>query len=188
MVKSMDHNSSSGPDGFHGKFDIHCWNIIKNDLLQAVLAFFSGNQLPIAWTSTTIVTIPKVQAPTSLNHLRPIYLCNFCMKIISKMLNNRMCEVLPDILSKNQSGFIQGRNIHDNVLLSQEMAQFLDRGNTRILKLAMEKAYDRMSWFFMTKVLRQFGFSEFIIDMIWRLLSNNSYSVLRNGKPEVQVF
>jgi len=49
-------------------------------------------------------------------------------------------------------------------------------------KVGMAKAYDRVSWFFLIKVLRSFGFSEIIIDMVWRLISNNWYSILVNGK------
>ena len=46
----------------------------------------------------------------------------------------------------------------------------------------MTKAYDKVSWIFLTKVLRKFGFSEVIIDMVWRLISSNWYSVLINGQ------
>lgn len=50
-----------------------------------------------------------------------------------------------------------------------------------VVKLDMAKAYDRVSWTFLIKVLRKFGFSEVLIDMIWRLVANNWYSVLVNG-------
>lgn len=50
------------------------------------------------------------------------------------------------------------------------------------MKLDMTKAYDRVSWIFLTKVLRRFGFGEMIIDMVWRLISNNWYSVCINRK------
>lgn len=50
-----------------------------------------------------------------------------------------------------------------------------------VVKLDMAKAYDRVSWFFLIKVMRRFGFTEKIIDMVWRLISNNWYSVLVNG-------
>lgn len=37
----------------------------------------------------------------------------------------------------------------------------------------MERAYDKVSWIFLTKVLRQFDFLEIIIDMVWTLMINN---------------
>lgn len=46
-----------------------------------------------------------------------------------------------------------------------------------MVKLDMTKAYDRVSWIFLAKVLRRFGFSEVLIDLVWRLINNNWYSV-----------
>lgn len=51
-----------------------------------------------------------------------------------------------------------------------------------VIKLDMAKAYDRVSWFFLMKVLRKMGFSNDLVDIIWRLISNNWYSVLINGQ------
>ncbi|XP_047260900.1 secreted RxLR effector protein 78-like [Capsicum annuum] len=53
-----------------------------------------------------------------------------------------------------------------------------------VLKLDMMKAYDRVGWIFLTKFLRKMGFSEILIDMVFRLLENNWYSILLNGKPK----
>ncbi|WMV51732.1 hypothetical protein MTR67_045117 [Solanum verrucosum] len=76
-----------------------------------------------------------------------------------------------------------GRSISENVLLAQEIIGDINKRNKHtnvVVKLDMTKAYDRVSWVFMTKVLRKFGFSEVIIDMIWRLFSNNWYSICIN--------
>lgn len=43
----------------------------------------------------------------------------------------------------------------------------------------MTKAYDRLTWVYLTKIMRSFGFSEVIIDIVWRLIFNN---VLINGQ------
>lgn len=42
-----------------------------------------------------------------------------------------------------------------------------------VIKLDKMKAYDRVDWLFLTKVLRKVGFSELIIDMVYRLVGNN---------------
>lgn len=45
----------------------------------------------------------------------------------------------------------------------------------------MAKAYDRVYWFFLIKVMRKMGFSNVVVNVIWRLISNNYYSKLLNG-------
>ena len=55
------------------------------------------------------------------------------------------------------------------------------RGGNVALKLDMAKAYDRVSWIFIVRVLRKFGFGERLIDMVWRLVSNVWFSVIING-------
>lgn len=57
-----------------------------------------------------------------------------------------------------------------------------NKNHNMVVNLDMEKAYDRVSWKYMIKVLRRFGFSERIIDMVVRIISNNCYSVLVNGQ------
>ncbi|XP_060182578.1 uncharacterized protein LOC132612299 [Lycium barbarum] len=51
-----------------------------------------------------------------------------------------------------------------------------------VLKLDMAKAYDRVSWLFLTKVMRQLGYSHMVVDMVFRIVSNNWYSILINGQ------
>lgn len=92
------------------------------------------------------------------------------------MVHDRIVEVLPKIISPTQSGFVKGRSITENILLAQEIIRDIYRRSQNVnvvVKLDMAKAYDRVSWIFLTKVLRRFGFAEPIIDMVWRLVSNN---------------
>lgn len=66
------------------------------------------------------------------------------------------------------------------------MSKIRKRGKSpnMVLKLDMMKAYDRVEWLFLTKILRSFCFSEVLIDMVFRLLENNWYSILLNGQPK----
>nr|XP_016490751.1 PREDICTED: uncharacterized protein LOC107810475 [Nicotiana tabacum] len=56
-----------------------------------------------------------------------------------------------------------------------------NKGTNVVIKLDMAKAYDRVSWSFTCIMLRRMGFNERIIDMIWKTMSNNWYSVIING-------
>ncbi|XP_060202505.1 uncharacterized protein LOC132630945 [Lycium barbarum] len=76
---------------------------------------------------------------------------------------NRLAKVLPNIISHNQTGFVKGRSIAENILLAQEIIRDINlraKHTNVVIKLYMAKAYDRLSWIFLTKVLRQFGFGE----------------------------
>ncbi|KAL9667689.1 hypothetical protein QQ045_002053 [Rhodiola kirilowii] len=54
-------------------------------------------------------------------------------------------------------------------------------GGNIMMKIDMSKAYDRISWRFILKMMAAMGFSEKWIDLIYRNISNCSYSVLWNG-------
>jgi hypothetical protein len=183
-VFALSKDSASGPDGFNGSFFRSAWHIIQADFCLAVQHFFSGASLPISWSSTNLILIPKCDNPRYCSEFRPISLCNFANKVISKILASRIAPLLDRIISSSQAGFVKGRLITDNVLLAQELISQINRkvrGSNVVFKLDMEKAYDRMSWFFIIKVLRAFGFPETLIDLVWRLISNCWFSVIING-------
>jgi len=151
---------------------------------MAIKTFIGGAELPKFYTHTCLVMIPKVESPQYFTDLRPISLCNLTSKIISKILNSRLSPILPKIISNNQSGFIKGRAISENILLAQEIINDIkkpNRGGNVVIKLDMTKAYDRVSWTYLCMVMRKMGFCEIWIDLIYRYISNNWYSIIVNG-------
>ncbi|XP_071918896.1 uncharacterized protein [Coffea arabica] len=184
VVKLMDGKSAAGPDGFTGKFFTFAWEVIGQDVYNAVLSFFCGADLLRFITSTSIVLIPKKPNPQEFSHFRPISLCNFFNKLLSRILADRVAVLLPKIISPQQTGFVKGRNITENFLLAQEVVSSMgkkNRGGNVLMKLDMFKAYDWVSWGHIINVLRKFGFGEIFIDLVWRLLSNVWFSIIING-------
>nr|XP_009768439.1 PREDICTED: uncharacterized protein LOC104219445 [Nicotiana sylvestris] len=175
VIFSMSSTSTARPDGYNGKLFQTCWDIIKEDITDFVQAVFNGRRLTKFFFHTCLVLIPKVDSPSSFSDLRPISLSNFTAKIISKILFRRLNPILGKLILENQSGFVKGRLITENILLAQEIVQDANkknRGGNVIIKLDMAKAYDRISWTFLMAVMRKFGFSENWIDIIWGLLQD----------------
>ncbi|WMV21122.1 hypothetical protein MTR67_014507 [Solanum verrucosum] len=128
--------------------------IIGDDATKLVRAFFCGQELTKFVTHTNIVLLPKKESVRSFSDLRPISLSNVLNKIISRVIHERILLVLPKIISPTQSGFVKGRSITENVLLAQEIIRDMNMRNKNVnvvVKLDMAKAYDRVSWIFLTK-------------------------------------
>lgn len=86
--------------------------------------------------------------PVTWNDYRSVSICNCTHKLLSKLLNARLAGFLPLFIYENQSGFLKGRLISDNILLTQEITQALyvkTKNSNLILKLDMMKAYDKLS-------------------------------------------
>nr|XP_027077000.1 uncharacterized protein LOC113700749 [Coffea arabica] len=186
VVFGMDTQSAPGPDGFGAGFFQSCWDMVKDDLLMAIQDFFQGMEQPRSWSHSMVVLIPKMDGASHWREFRPLSLCNVSSKVVSKILAVRISKLLPKLISPWQTGFVPGRGIVDNVLLAQELILDLDRrliDPNLILKLDMEKAYDRVDWSFLLFLLRQYGFEEVVVDLLFRTFSNTWFSILVNGEP-----
>ena len=93
---------------------------MKDDVVAAVAVFFAEGRMPEGVNDTSIVLIPKVAHPERLTKYRPISLCNVIYKVVSKCLVNRLRPLLDELVSENQSVFVPGRLIADNVLIAFE--------------------------------------------------------------------
>lgn len=79
-----------GSDGYLGIFYQKYWQIVEEDVCAAVKNFFEGGHILKEMNHTNIILIPKVNSPESMSQFRPISLCRFNYKIISKILANRL--------------------------------------------------------------------------------------------------
>ncbi|KAL8148453.1 hypothetical protein AgCh_005718 [Apium graveolens] len=103
---SMHPDKSPGPDGMSPGFYQKFWGIVGGDLVEIVHKFFLTGVLEEGMGDSNIVLIPKKKNPVNMMDLRPISLCNVIYKVISKVLANRVKQVLRDLISETQSAFI----------------------------------------------------------------------------------
>lgn len=146
-------HKAPGPDGLNGLFFKHHWDVVKEDIINTVKEFFRSGQFSSSLNETVITLVPKVNTSEEVSQFRPISCCNFIYKILSKILADRMKNLMNDLISDNQSGFVKGRLIQDNIFIAHEIFHSLNsRGGKRneilVAKLDMSKAYDRLEWVF----------------------------------------
>ena len=93
--------------------------------------------------------------------------------------------VLNDLMSPEQGAFVPGRSISDSILIAQEIAHSLELScgsDSYILaKIDMERAYDKMQWNFIDRVLMRFGFDDRFWMWINGCLRDPTFAVLVNG-------
>lgn len=150
-VMSMYPEKSPGIDGLNPCFFQVCWHIISRDVTDFCRNFLEYCELPDQVNRTLVCLIPKVKQPKQVSDLRPISLCNVLMRILSKVLANRLKPCLHSILSENQSAFIEGRLLTDNALIAYEINHCIRRktqGKCGMagLKIDVSKSYDRLEW------------------------------------------
>nr|GFB60378.1 hypothetical protein [Tanacetum cinerariifolium] len=140
-IFSIGDDKSPGPDGYTSAFFNEAWNVIHTDVTSAVREFFRNGTLLRELNHTITALLPKVKTPTRVTGYRPISCCNVLFKCISNIISNRIKHCLMRIISTNQSAFIPGRSITDNILLPQELMHnyHLDRGAPRC-------AFKMISW------------------------------------------
>lgn len=126
----------------------------------------------------------KKDNPSSFSEFHPISLCNFLNKGFTRILCDRLGTLLPNFISDEQTGFLKGRDISDNILLAQELLQSLNcraRSHNIAFKFDMAKAFDRVSWHFLRTFLLKFGFHPAFVQLILNNLSSSWFSILLNG-------
>ncbi|KAL0392967.1 UNVERIFIED_CONTAM: hypothetical protein Sradi_2519500 [Sesamum radiatum] len=183
-VFDMCPNSAAGMDGFSALFYQFCWDIIAQDVTEAVQDVYCGTPLFKSFKVTSVALIPKVTNLSTWANFGPINLCNVLNKMCSKIMNERLAKILSDIITQSQSTFVGERLISDNILFAQELIHTLGakrRYDNVVYKLDMVKAYDRVQWQFLHDVMRKMGFNERWIQLVRNCIEQCWFNILLNG-------
>jgi hypothetical protein len=186
-INDMKPLAAPGPDGLPVLFYHTYWDILGDDIIQMTLNVLNQGGDPSQYNSTYICLIPKINNPFNPSEFRPISLCNVTLKIITKTIANRMKHVMPEIISPNQSAFVQGRLITDNTIIASDIFHYLNKTKRKSgyvgIKTDMAKAYDRVEWPFLESTLVSMGFPITLTQIIMKCVTTVKFSILINGHP-----
>lgn len=99
---------SLGPDGFHIGFFRIFWNIVKDDLMRLLKEVWRNSARLDCLNFSFITLIPKMEVPECIGDYKPIALLNSLLKILAKVLANRLAPKPQEFVGKEQTGFIAG--------------------------------------------------------------------------------
>ena len=120
-----------------------------------------------------------------MSDFRPISCCNIMYKCISKILANRLKDVLPSIIDDAQSAFVPGRTISDNILIAQDLLRNYHRSSSPSrcsVRVDFFKAFYTVDWQFLFITLRELNFPQVFIDWIRECICSPKFSINLNGE------
>lgn len=147
VINEMQNGKAPGPNGFNVDFFKACWKTVKQDILNAVEDSRRSRSVLKALNTSSIALIPNQEKAITPDRFRAIALCNVVYKIISKVIVNRLKPLLPVLISEEKTGYVEGRDILNNIIQAHEMVHSL-KNNTQagiVIQLDLEKAYDKLS-------------------------------------------
>ncbi|MCH86446.1 hypothetical protein A2U01_0007303, partial [Trifolium medium] len=146
-VFEMSPWKSPGPDGFPAGFYQQSWDTVGPTVCDFVKEVWKSPSIIATVNQTDICLIPKVDHPEVVSQFRPISLCNTIYKIVSKVIVARLKIYIPKLVSPFQTGFVPGRNIHENIIVAKEMIHSMHMARGRkgyfAIKVDLSKAYDK---------------------------------------------
>ena len=125
IIKEFKNNKSPRTDGFTSEFYKFFWPELKSDMTSSFNYTFQKGTLSISQRRGIISLIPKKdEDKTPLENLRPISLLNVDYKILTKAIVKRLEKVVPKIINYDQTGYIKGRFIGENIRLIQDIMSY----------------------------------------------------------------
>ena len=97
---------------------------------------------------------------------------------------DRLRLVLPHVVNDNQTAFIEGRLIGNNIIICQDLVRLYQRKKVSprcLFKIELKKAYDSISWDFINQLLLKLKFPDLFRKWIITVIASCSYTVNLNG-------
>ena len=183
-LKQSSNNKAPGIDGIPTDFYKVFWNSISGHLLDALNYAFQKEMQSCNQRKGVISLIPKRNKdPLYVKNWRPITLLCADYKLASKVIANRIKLHLPKLINSDQTGFVKGRYIGQNIDILLQMIEFSDFYQKPGIVLGVDyaKAFDQLSWGFIERVLIKYNFGTMLIKWVKLFLNNSNAVVNVNG-------
>ena len=172
----MSKNKSPGNDGLTKEFYKTFREDLKKPLCASITKAFHRSELSHSQKQAVIKLREKKDRDKEfIKNWRPILLLNINTELISKVLAERLKNVLPSLISSDQTASLKERFISEGGRLTSDVLEICDKLQIKgfLMTVDIEKAFDSINHCFLIKVLEKYGFEKDFIKWIKILLQNH---------------
>ena len=182
-LQGMARGKTPGSDGFPMEFYLAFWRVLGADLVRVLNLAYEAGTLSVSQRRGLIVVLYKKNDRLETKNWRPISLLNVDYKIATRALSGRLLAVLPSIVGSDQTCGVRGRTISENLVLVRDLIEYAEREDLplALLSLDQEKAFDRVDWPFMLRILERYNFGSSFRRWIQLIYSGVESAVVVNG-------
>ena len=184
VLETFQNDKSPGEDGFTVEFYKFFFDLLGHDLIASFNEAYEANELTISQRRGVITLIPKEDGSLlDLSNWRPITLLNVDCKIATKAIAKRLEASLPKLINHDQTGFIKGRHIGENIRLIIDVMEYTKAHDIPgiLVSLDFRKAFDSLEWPFIMRTLDTFNFGTSIKKWVCTFYTNIESAALNNG-------
>ena len=159
------------------------YDLLSNNLLACLIEAYEKQELTISQRRGIIILLPKEHGSLlDLLNRRQITLLNVDSKIAANAIAKRPETVLPRLIHPDQTGFIKGRYIGENIKLITDILDLTSKQQIPGILVALDsrKAFDSLEWPFIMETLNSFNFGSGIKQWIRTFYTNVESAVINN--------
>ena len=154
------------------------------DILTAIChKIWKTGECPTTWTQSLVITLPKKGNLQLCQNYRTISLISHPVKVMLKIILNRLQPQAEEIIAEEQAGFRAGRSTAEQIfnlrILSEKYLQH--QQNLYLIFKDFKKAFDRVWYEALWANMRNYKFNASIIRAIENLYDKAQSAVLFNG-------
>ena len=148
LLKSIDTNKATGPDGISPKLLKEAGSAISPSLTKLFNLSLSECKVPKEWKKADVVPLHKKNAKSIADNYRPVSLLSCVSKLLERLVFKHMYNYFKEhfIISIHQSGFkIGDSTVHQLSFLYHMFCSAIDeKKDVRIVFCDIKKAFDRV--------------------------------------------